>query len=421
MPVVTVVGAQWGDEGKATIIAELGGRVELLVRYSGGASYVQSLVAGGEHVVVSLVPATALGHGSTCLLGQGMVIDPILLMEEVAQLRAVDAMRGKLFVCERAHLVLPHHALLDQLRNEAEGASGAPRRGIGPAYGDKLSRRGVQVMDLLRPEVFKQRLAESIETAAPSIRALGGEVPAAAPIAERYLRCAEELEDLIVDGHKSVLGFVSRGRNVVLEGLLGTMVDVDHGHYPFVVGASTVAAGAPLGAGIPPHLVDRVVGVAKAYATRAGAGPFTLELGGAIAQHLVTVGREVGASATRPRRCGMFGIPELRYAAAVNGFTQIALTKLDVLTGLGEIPICVGYEVDGVREDEPPFDGASRAKPIVEMLAGWTEPLGDCRRWDDLPANARAYVEAIEKKADVTVASIGVGADRTITREDILA
>lgn len=420
MPVVTVVGTQWGDEGKATVIAELGARVELLVRYSGGANYVQSLVAGGEHIVVGLVPATALRHGSTCLLGQGMVIDPIVLAEEVAALRAVDAMRGKLFVCERAHVVLPHHALLDQLRSEPEGASGAPRRGVGPCYGDKLSRRGVQVMDLLRPEVFRARLAESLENAAPAIVALGGEVPSAGPIAERYLTCADEIEDLIVDGHKSVLGFVSEGRNVVLEGLLGTMVDVDHGHYPFVVGASTVAAGAPIGAGIPPHLVDRVVGVAKAYSTRAGAGPFTLELGGAVAQHLATVGREVGASALRPRRCGMFGIPELRYAAAVNGFTQIALTKLDVLTGLSEIPLCVGYEIDGKREDEPPFVDASRSTPVVEMLAGWTEPLDECRRWDDLPANARAYVEAIERKADVRVASIGVSADRTIVREDIL-
>lgn len=419
MPVVTVVGAQWGDEGKATVIAELGARVELLVRYSGGANYVQSLVADGEHVVVSLVPATALRHGSTCLLGQGMVIDPILLEAEVASLRAVDAMRGKLFVCERAHVVLPHHALLDQLRSEPEGASGAPRSGIGPCYGDKLSRRGVQVMDLLRPEVFRARLAESLESAAPVIRALGGEVPAAGPIAEAYLRCGEAIEDLIVDGQKSVLTFVGEQRNVVLEGLLGTMVDVDHGHYPFVVGASTVAGGAPLGAGMPPHLVDRVVGVAKAYATRAGAGPFTLELGGAVAQHLATVGREVGASA-RPRRCGMLGVPELRYAAAVNGFTQLALTKLDVLTGLSEIPLCVGYEIDGKREDEPPFEGAARAKPIVEMLPGWTESLEDCRRWDDLPANARAYVEAIETRADLSVASIGVGADRTIVREDIL-
>jgi adenylosuccinate synthase len=330
-------------------------------------------------------------------------------------------MRGQLFVCERAHVVLPHHALLDQLRNEPDGASGSPRRGVGPCYGDKLSRRGVQVMDLLRPEVFRARLAESIESAAPTLRALGGEVPLAGPIADRYLACGEAIEEHIVDGRKSVMQFALERRNVVLEGLLGTMVDVDHGHYPFVVGASTVAGGAPLGAGMPPHLVDRVVGVAKAYATRAGAGPFSLELGGAVAQHRASRGNEVGASALRPRRCGMFGIPELRHAAAVNGFSQLALTKLDVLTGLAEIPMCVGYEIDGKRESDPPFEDAARAKPIVETFAGWTEPLDDCRRWEDLPANARAYVEAIEKKGDVTIASVGVGANRTIVREDILA
>lgn len=420
MAVVTVVGAQWGDEGKATVIAELGARVELLVRYSGGPSYVQSLVAGGEHLVVRLVPATALGHGSTCLLGQGMAIDPLLLLEEVEALRAVGAMKGKLFVCERAHVILPHHALLDALRNEPEGASGAPRRGIGPCYADKLSRRGVQLADLLRPEVFRARLAESLEAAAPRIRALGGEVPSASAVAEQYLGCVDALEDFVVDGRKSVLGFVEERRNVVFEGLLGTMVDVDHGHYPFVVGCSTVAGGAPLGAGIPPHLIDRVVGVAKAYSTRAGAGPFAVELGGATAQHLVRVGHERGASATEARRCGMFGVPEVRYAAAVNGFRSLALTKLDVLTGLSEIPVCVGYEVDGQRTDEPPFEDAAHAKPIVQMHPGWTEPLEECRSFESLPPNARRYVEALEEKCGVRIASVGVGADRTIVRDDIL-
>jgi adenylosuccinate synthase len=421
MPVVTIVGAQWGDEGKATIIDQLGARVDLLVRFGGGAHYVQSLVSMGERVATSLVPATALRHGSTCLLGQGMAIDPVVLLEELAALRSIDALKGQLFVCERAHVVMPHHQLIDRLRNEAEGASGAPRKGVGPCYADKIARHGVQIADLFRPEVLRARLAESMEAATPIIRALGDEPPAIDPIVERYLSLGEQLEEHVVDGSKSVLGFVRDRRNVVLEALLGTMVDIDHGYYPYVVGASTVASAAPVGAGIPPRVIDRVVGVAKVYSTRAGAGPFPLELGGAIAKHLVDRGQEVSAQTSRPRRCGMFGVPETRYAAAVNGFEVLALTKLDVLTGLAEIPICVGYDVDGELTEEPPFDDAAHAVPRVEHVPGWTETLGECRTYDDLPAAARGYVERIEALTGLRVASIGVGPDRTIVRSDILA
>ncbi len=422
MAVVTIVGAQWGDEGKGKVVDRLGPRVELLVQYAGGAIGAQSMVAGGEWLQFHLVPATALRHGSTCLLAQGMCVDPKLLLDELTSLREVDALRGKLFVCERAHVVLPHHMLLDALRAEPEGASGAARRGIGPCYADKVSRRGVRVSDLLRPEALRSRIAESIDAAAPTIRALGGEVPSADAVAKDYLALAERLEEHVVDGAKSVLGFVREGRNVVLEGLFGTMVDIDHGYYPFVVGASTVASAAPIGAGIPTRLVDRVVGVAKAYSTRAGSGPFPVELGGELAKHLVDRGGELSSSSGRARRVGMLGVPELRYAASVNGFECLALTKLDVLTGLAEIPICVGYEVDGSKLDEPPFEGASRAKPILEQLPGWSEPLDDCRRFEDLPANAQRFVRTLEERVGVPVASVGVGPDasQTVVLSDIL-
>lgn len=421
MPVVTIVGAQWGDEGKGKVVDQLGKRVDLLVHYAGGASLMQSMVADGEWLRFHLVPATALRHGSTCLLGQGMAIDPVALLDEVASLRGHGAMNGPLYVCERAHVVLPHHALIDALRAEPEGASGAPRTGIGPCYADKIARRGVLVGDLLQPSVFESRLEASLAASAPIIAALGGKVPEAAPIVDKYLACGEALADSIVEGGKSVLRFAREGKNVVLEGLLGTMVDLDHGHYPYVVGATTVSGGAPIGAGIPPHIVDRVIGVAKAYATRTGPGPFPAELSGDLADHLVREGREAGGS--RPRRCGMFGAPEMRYAAAVNGFTSIALTKLDVLTGLEEIPMCIGYELDGKTVDEPPYEGASRAKPVVRTLPGWTEPLNGCRRWESLPTNAQAYVRAVEETTGLRVASVGVGSDpaQTIVIEDILA
>lgn len=422
MPVVTIVGAQWGDEGKGRVVDQLGKRVDLLVHYAGGANLVQSMVADGEFLLFHLVPATALRHGSTCLLGQGMAIDPAILLSELSSLRKVGALNGELFVCERAHVVLPHHAILDSLRKEPEGASGAPRRGIGPCYADKVARRGVQVADLLRPETLRAKLEASIEAWAPTIKARGGEVPAIGPIVETLSQQGEHLEEHVVDGSASVLRFVRDGRNVVLEGLLGTMVDLDHGHYPYVVGASCVAGGAPIGAGVPPNVVDKVVGVAKAYSTRTGAGPFPVEVGGLLADHLARVGREHGASNARSRRCGMFGAPELRYAAAVNGFRSIALTKLDVLSGLAEIPFCVGYDVDGEVVQQPPFEGASRARPLVETLPGWTESLEECRKFGDLPQNAQRYVKMIEDTSGVRVASIGVGSDpaQTIVIDDIL-
>jgi adenylosuccinate synthase len=422
MAVVTVVGAQWGDEGKGKVIDQLGARVHLRVRYAGGANLVETMVAQGEWLVFHLLPAAALRNGMSCLLAQGMAIDPIALLDELAALRSVGAMNGTLFVCERAQVVLPHHQLLDALRKEPIGASGTARRGIGPCYADKVARRGVQIADLLRPDAFRARVAESMEAAAPTIRALGGEVPSVGPVVETYLSRVDELRPLIVDGSKTILRFAREGKNVVFEGLLGTMVDIDHGHYPFVVGASTVASAAPNGGGVPPQLVDEVIGVAKAYSTRAGPGPFPVELTGDLADHLSRVGREVGAATGHPRRCGMFGAPELRYAARINGFRKLALTKLDVLTGIQEIPFCVGYERDGEVFDEPPFEGASRARPLVEMLPGWTEPLDECRRFEDLPQNAQRYVRMIEETSGVKVASIGVGPDpaQTIVIEDLL-
>ena len=422
MPVITIVGAQWGDEGKGRVVDALGKRVDLLVHYAGGANLVQSIVADGEWLMFKLVPATALRRGSTCLLGQGMAIDPRVLVEEIGRLRAVDAMQGPLFVCQRAHVVLPHHALVDELRAEPEGASGTPRTGIGPCYADKIARRGVTFGDLVDGRSLRTKIEASMEASAPIVRAMGGTLPELSPIVDAYAAAGEALSDSVVDGSKSVLRFAREGRQVVLEGLLGTMVDLDHGHYPYVVGASTVAAGAPSGAGIPPQLIDRVVGVAKAYSTRTGPGPFPIELGGAFAEHLVRQGHEVGASSSKARRCGMFSAPEVRYAASVNGFRTLVLTKLDVLSGLAEIPVCVGYELDGEVLDEPPFEGASRAKPRLEMLPGWSEPLGECRTWDELPANAQRYVRRIEELTGVRVVSIGVGSDpsQAITIEDLL-
>lgn len=419
MSVVVLVGAQWGDEGKGSVADVLATSVDLVVHYAGGANPGQTVVANGERMVFHIIPSGTLRHGTPALLAQGMAIDPVLLLQELEALAGHGAKNADLKVCQRAHVVLPHHIQIDRLRSEAEGASGVPRRGIGPAYADKVSRRGVQMGDLLVPERFSRKVEVAIEADAPLIRALGGEPPAVEPIVESYLAAGEKLRPMLVDGSRYVYEAKCAGKHVLLEGPFGTMVDVDQGVYPYVVGASTVAGGACTGVGIAPRNIDAVMGVAKAYSTRPGQGPFPCEVTGDLATTLQRAGGEIDPISGRPRRCGMFDVPALRYAARVSGFEVIALTKLDVLRGLPEIPICVAYELDGEVIDEPPFEGQSRTKPRLEMLAGWSEDIRDCRRYEELPESARRYVERIEELAHVRIGMIGLGPDRSesIVRE----
>jgi len=420
MAVVAVVGAQWGDEGKGKVIDTFVPNVDLLVHWAGGAHLGQSMAVAGERLVFDLLPSGPLRAGRTCLLAQGMTIDPEVLLDERDAMEKHDILKGELLVCQRAHVVLPHHRLLDELRGEAEGASGARRSGIGPCYGDKLARRGVQVGDLLLERRLRERLTRSIEGRAAVIEALGGKVPEVEPILESYLALGRRMKPMIVDGSRRIMDRVKWGGDVLLEGLLGTMVDLELGSYPYVVAANTVAAGACVGTGIAPSAIDNVLGVAKVYATRAGKGPFPSELTGDLAQQLREAGGEIAAHSGKPRRIGMFDIPALRFATRVNGFGSIALTKMDVLSGIDNVPVCTAYDLDGDLLDEPPFAGQSRATPKMEMLPGWKESLHDCRSWDDLPVNARKFVEFIEEKAEVRVSLIGVGPDRseTIVRGD---
>ena len=413
MAVVVLVGAQWGDEGKGSVADILAPEVDLVVHYAGGANPGQTVVADGERMVFHIIPSGTLRHGTPALLAQGMAIDPTLLLSELDALSSHGAKNAELKVCQRAHVVLPHHILVDELRGEAEGASGVPRRGIGPAYADKVSRRGVQMADLLVPDRFTKKVQAAMEADEPLVRALGGKPPEIGPIVERYLTCGEKLRTMMVEGSRYVYDAKCAGKHVLLEGPFGTMVDVDQGVYPYVVGTSTVAGGACTGVGIAPQDIDRVVGVAKAYATRPGPGPFPSEVTGDLATKLQKAGGEIDPISGRPRRCGMFDVPALRYAARLSGFQTLALTKLDVLRGLGEIPICVGYELDGQLHEEPPYEGQSRIKPRLEMLPGWVEDLRDCRTYEELPENARRYVERIEELAGLRVTLVGVGPDRS--------
>lgn len=412
MSVVVVVGAQWGDEGKGKVVDAHLGEIDLLVHYAGGANPGQTIVAEGERLVLHIVPPGAMRQGKHVLLGQGMVIDPLVLLEELDALTDHGVRSGELQVDLRAHVVMPHHRLLDRLRDEVEGASGIPRRGIGPAYGDKTIRRGAQMGDLLYPERLQYKVEQSLKAHTPLIRELGGQAPPVSAVVDTLAKAGERLRARMVDGSRLVRDAIAAGKRILLEAPLGTMVDPDHGAYPFVVAASTVAGGAAIGAGIPPRAIERVVGVAKCYSTRSGPGPFPAEVTGDLATRLQQTGGEFSATG-KPRRCGMLDIPALRFAARVNGFDALALTKLDVLSGLDQIPICVGYELDGKVCDEPPFEGLSRVTPLVETLPGWSEQLSDRRSFDDLPENAKRYVTLIEEITALRIATVGVGPDRS--------
>jgi adenylosuccinate synthase len=413
MTAIVVVGAQWGDEGKGKLADVLASEAKLLVQYAGGGNPGQTIAVAGNRLVFDILPPGPMRQGMGCLLAHGMALDPKLLVDELELLAEHDVSEGEVFVARRAHAILPHHVLVDELRQEEEGASGVRRRGIGPAYADKLARRGVQVGDLLSDKL-EDKLAASIEGWRSIIEGLGGTVPDAREIADGYRSLGDRLAKHFVDGSKLVSDAVAGGDNVVLEAPLGTMVDLDLGAYPFVVAASTVAAGAAPGAGLPPNAIERVIGVAKAYSTRPGRGPIGAEVTGDLAKHLIEHGQEYGQDG-RPRRVGMLDLAALRFARRVNGMTQLFLTKLDVLAGIDEVPVCVGYELDGEELSEPPFEGLSRATPKIEMRPGWKESIEGCRSVEELPDAARDYVRFVEEQVGVPVTMIGVGPDESAT------
>jgi adenylosuccinate synthase len=305
--------------------------------------------------------------------------------------------------------------LIDELRERGKGAIGTTKRGIGPTYEDKVGRRGLRAGDLLSPERFRAKLEDNLEILKSTIVALGGEVPDVAQIFKSYMKYGEKLKPIIGDASQRVAKAIKNGSKVLMEGAQGTMLDIDGGTYPFVTSSSTVAGSACIGAGIGPTQISEVYGVSKAYTTRVGHGPFPSELEGELAEQLRERGGEYGATTGRPRRCGWLDIPALRFAVRVNSLTGIALTKLDVLTGQDSIQLCVAYELEGKRLDVPPYEDLDRVRPVYETLPGWKEPLDSCRNLDDLPTNAKKYIEVIEQAAGCQVTLVGVGPDREQT------
>jgi adenylosuccinate synthase len=417
MSTLVVVGAQWGDEGKGKVVDLLTAEADAVVRYGGGANAGHTLVVEGEKVVFHLVPSAALHRRPRLFLGPGMVLDPRVLLAEIGEMEGRGLLDpGRVMVSDRAHLVLPQHVLVDGLREEGPGAIGTTRRGIGPCYQDRAARRGIRMADLGDAAQFEAKVRANLEAWRSFVEGRGVALPDPREVTETYLAYAEELAPFIGDVSEALEEVRRAGNRTLLEGAQGTMLDLDHGTYPFVTSSSVTAGGACTGAGVPPTAVRRVLGISKAYTTRVGDGPFPTELLGEDGDALRKAGAEFGATTGRPRRCGWLDIPVLRYARRVNGIGDLALTKLDVLTGIDPIRVAVAYEFDGERVETPPSVDLSRVTPVYEDLPGWTEDLTGARTLQDLPKAARAYVDRIEALVEcpVTLLSVGPGREQTL-------
>ncbi|KPJ94075.1 MAG: adenylosuccinate synthetase [Gemmatimonas sp. SG8_17] len=412
---IVVVGAQWGDEGKGKIVDIMSQHADLVVRYQGGANAGHTVVCGKEQFILHLVPSGILHQSALCLIANGVVVDPNTLIEEMEALEQRGTeVEGRLLVSDRAHLVLPYHVLLDRAR-ERTGNIGTTGRGIGPAYEDKYGRRGIRVGDLRDGNRLRELVRINVERANRLCEML--DFSERADLAD-HLRLLERvgprLLPLIADTGLLIHEAIKARRNVLLEGAQGTLLDVDHGTYPFVTSSSTTAGGAATGSGIGPTSIEAVLGVVKAYTTRAGTGPLPTEARDEVGERLRELGGEYGATTGRPRRCGWFDAVVASYAARVNGITQLAVTKLDVLDTVPSVPICVGYELDGERMDSFPADIGSldRIEPVYEEMEGWATYTADARRPEDLPRQARAYLDRIAEMIEAPIAYVSVGSRR---------
>jgi len=424
MPNVVCVGAQWGDEGKGKIVDHLSPRADLVVRYQGGPNAGHTLVVDGETTILHLIPSGILNEHTLNLIGAGVVVDPEVLLRELEKLeqRGFSITRDRLRISDRAHLILPVHRMIDQVREESRGKPiGTTGRGIGPAYEDRAARTGLRVCDLFEPAVLEARLEAALRERNALLELHYKWPPVdVKTLAKSVLEWAKRLAPFVDDVGVTIDEALRDGRSVLLEGAQGTLLDIDHGTYPYVTSSNTLAGGACAGAGIGPTRIDAVLGISKAYTTRVGGGPFPTEDKGPAGEHMHSIGREVGATTGRRRRCGWLDLVVLRHAVRVNGITSLAVLKLDVLTGLPEVKICTGYRTQDGR-DVAHFPASlallESCEPVYETLPGWGESLEDARTLDDLPATARDYVLRIEQLLGVPADLVGVGPSRESTIE----
>jgi adenylosuccinate synthase len=419
MPNTILVGAQWGDEGKGKIIDFLTDEADIVVRSQGGNNAGHTIVIGGEKYVLHLIPSGILRKSKTCVIGNGVVLDPVALVGEIEGLRKRGVKVEKnLLISDTAHLVLPYHQALDGLRETQKGSKkiGTTKRGIGPAYADKASRTGLRTGDLLRPDVLKEKLTQRIKENNALLKSLGAPALNAKKIINDTLAAAEVLRPFITNTVMFLHRALEMKTNMLFEGAQGTFLDIDHGTYPYVTSSNTTSGGACTGSGVPPHRIDKVMGVLKAYTTRVGEGPFTTE-DDALGDRFHAMGREFGATTGRARRCGWFDAVSTRYSVILNGIDELAITNLDGLDGVESIKLCVAYRLDGKVLDFPPTDSEhlSRCEPVYIEMPGWMKSTEEAKKFSDLPPKARAYVKKIAELTGAKLSIVSIGPARAQT------
>jgi adenylosuccinate synthase len=417
---IVLVGAQWGDEGKGKVIDYLTDKVDVVVRSQGGNNAGHTVVVGEKKYILRLIPSGILRKGKLCVIGNGVVIDPVSLWEEISELAAhgVKINSKNLLISECAHLVFPYHKIFDEQREASKGTQkiGTTRRGIGPAYGDKIARVGIRVGDLLQPEIFTKKLKTRVKDVNSLLRELGLKPVRFEPLLRQYLEVGQKIRPLITNTVLTIHKAMEAGKEILFEGAQGTFLDVDHGTYPYVTSSNTTAGGACTGSGVPPNRIDRVVGAMKAYTTRVGEGPFPTE-DAEIANLMHSMGREYGAVTGRERRCGWFDAVATRYAQILNGIDELAVTNLDGLDSLPRLKVCVAYKLDGKRIEVPPTCVRQLAKciPVYVELAGWQRPTSGAQSYDELPPAAREYLQRICDLTGAKLKLVGVGQSRAQT------
>ncbi|PYK31125.1 MAG: adenylosuccinate synthase [Verrucomicrobia bacterium] len=414
-----LVGAQWGDEGKGKIIDVLTSNAHVIVRSQGGNNAGHTIVHGGATYILHLIPSGILRRGKVCVIGNGVVVDPIALVAEIEQLRGLDVRIGKnLLVSDCAHLVMPYHRLLDEQRELRQGRAkiGTTKRGIGPAYGDKAARTGLRMSDLMQPRLFSKKLQAKIRENNAILRALGAKPISYDEVNAAYLAAGEKLRPFVTNTVVFLHQALQRGKEILFEGAQGTFLDIDHGTYPYVTSSNTTAGGACTGTGVAPNRVDRVVGVMKAYTTRVGEGPLPSE-DRDLSDLLHSLGREFGATTGRARRCGWFDAVATRYATMLNGIDELAITNLDGLDSVDRIQICVGYRLNGKKLSVPPCDAVQleNCEPIYEQMPGWKAATTSAKKLSQLPKAARNYVKRLGELTGANVSIVSVGPTRAQT------
>lgn len=427
MPSVIVLGAQWGDEGKGKASDQLGTAVDYVVKFNGGNNAGHTVVVNGEKFALHLLPAGILSPNCTPVIGNGVVVDLQVLFEEIADLQSRGVDTSRLKISPNAHVIPPYNKAMDAVNERMLGKRklGTTGRGIGPTYADKMNRIGIRIQDLYDPSILRQKVEGALSQKNPEIvELLEGDPFTIDSVTDKLLSYADRVKPMLINVPAELNHALDRGETIVFEGGQATMLDIDHGTYPFVTSSNCTAAGACTGSGVGPRRIDRIVGVAKAYITRVGEGPFPTELFDESGEWLREAGHEYGVTTGRPRRCGWYDAVVARYATAINSLTDLVVTKLDVLTGLEKIPVCVAYEIDGKRVEDMPQSQSDmhHAQPIYEFFPGWEEDISQCRTFEELPANAQAYILKLEELSGTRISSVGIGPgrDQTIVRFPLL-